>query len=438
MAIGAYIRVSSSRQRDQGDSPANQRERCAAAGATEFYEDLAVSGFLLEDRRRAEALTRLRRDIERRRLTRLIVTRLDRVARRDQIVLELAELCERHGVEFVSLGSGAVETSTAAGWLSVKMQLLLAEHFSRQLSENVRSGLQASRSRGEVPIGAACLPFHLAREPGTRLGVVPSARWAEGRRIIERVLAGESLTAIAREPGSPIRKASNLAKWLRSPALVGLHRGRAVWPALAAPAEQELVLQQLAVRRQRWGRTAAAPIWPLSGLCRCAACGRPLAHSNQRRADGSLRLRLRCTGANPCAGAAPALAIEFSLVTEYLGPFVEDLARRRLTPVATASEHPQAAEWRRELAFRREFATSGADHDRIRELELLLQARPPGANEPDPAKVAELALVLSDTSMRGWMGRAEEDRNADLRMFVKTLSVCVASRRIGEVRLRSQ
>lgn len=47
MEVGGYVRVSSARQRDESDSPASQRQRLTAAGATILFEDLAVSGYRL-------------------------------------------------------------------------------------------------------------------------------------------------------------------------------------------------------------------------------------------------------------------------------------------------------------------------------------------------------------------------------------------------------
>ena len=89
-AIAGYIRVSSRQQRDESDSPANQRARLEQAGATLIYEDLAVSGFRPERRRNADGYRSLVAAIESGQISRLLCTRLDRIARRDAIVLELS------------------------------------------------------------------------------------------------------------------------------------------------------------------------------------------------------------------------------------------------------------------------------------------------------------------------------------------------------------
>ncbi|MFN9113056.1 MAG: recombinase family protein, partial [Bacteroidota bacterium] len=133
--VAGYIRVSGTKQRDESDSPASQRQRLMQAGAGKFFEDLAVSGYKLEQRRKAAGFQQLLAAIEAGEIDRLLCVRLDRVARRDALVMEVAEACDRAGVEFVSLGSGAVDVSSSAGWLSVRMQTSIAVHFSRLLCE---------------------------------------------------------------------------------------------------------------------------------------------------------------------------------------------------------------------------------------------------------------------------------------------------------------
>lgn len=398
-----------------------------------------MSGFLLAQRHRALGLDQLRADIAARRIDRLLVTRLDRVARRDAIVMELSELCDRHGVEFLSLRSGRVDTSTASGWLSVKVELLLAEHYSRQLSESVRSGLEAARQRGEAPISSANLPFHLARDPGCRLGVIPSPRWDQGRRIVERVLAGESLGSICRDHDAPHARAAALSKWLRSPILIGRYKGRDIWPAIASAAEQDRIIERLDESRRRWGATAKAPVYALSGICRCEQCDAPLSYSTSRKRNGRIQQRLRCSRPRPCSGTVAPLLIEQKLLLDYLNPRIVELAEYRLRPLPKpGTEHPQAHEWRRELRFRREFAATQADHDRIRELEAMLAAPATADLGPDPARVAELALILSDNSLRGWLCRPEHVRNEDFRFLLKVASVHVSERRVCGVQWKSE
>lgn len=443
MTTGGYVRVSSARQRDESDSPANQRERLAAAGATEFYEDLAVSGWKLEKRRGAAGFRRLRADIEAGRLTRLLATRLDRIARRDAIVLELADLCERCGVEFVTLGSGRVETGSASGWLSVKVQLLMAEHYSRQLSENVRSALAAQRARG-IPVRAASnLPFHLTREPGTRHGVIPSEHWPAARRMIDEFLLGDlSCRAAARrlaELGGPRMLGESIGEWFRAPAGRGhlaTREGeillRDVWPAILTPAEHLRIVEILEERRsggaiRRSGRTRRA----LSGLCRCSCPGGSAAMAcvqsvrNGRRSD---YLRCRHTGGGGRYVSAPLIEAQ---LLERLPEVIDGLAARRAA--AGAEIGAEAADWTRELRAREAIPAEyrrEADRARIEELRGLIAA----AREAPlvtPSRLLEIEIEILDAGR--WFGRPAIERNEILRDAFRSVTVDPDRRAVIEV-----
>lgn len=443
MTAGGYIRVSSTKQRDESDSPASQRQRLKAAGATVFFEDV-VSGFRLEQRRKAAQFQLLQQAISQRRITTLITTRLDRIARRDHLVLELAELCEAHGVEFVALSSGRVDTRTASGWLNVKMQLLIAEHFSRQLSENIRTGYQGLHSQGIAARSAASLPFHLQREPGTRHGVIPSPAWADARRVVDQVLSGlwtpPQAARFLYERHGTHGDSKTVVTWLRAPALAG-HCAkrdgtiliRDCWPALVSDLELEQ-LRQLLVRRKRWSAAAAGNRQPhaLSGLCRCGACGGTMSYHVAKRGDQQYQYlrcsKITCSRRNMVAG--PLERQLHGLLGERMNRLVEGLAERQrlVTPP------PEVTEWRRELQAREAIPVEfrqPADQQRIQELQGLIQAALQGPAQLDAIGV--LALRSRVLDVVGWFNRPEENRNADLRQLVRGVTVDPERREITDV-----
>ena len=444
MVVGGYIRVSSAKQRDESDSPASQRKRLADAGATVFFEDLAVSGFKLEDRRKATQFQQLCQSIARGGITRLIATRLDRIARRDHLVLELAEHCERHGVEFLTLGSGRVDTSTASGWLNVKMQLLIAEHYSRQLSENIRHGYQGLHAQGIPARSSASLPFHLQREPGTRHGVIPSPAWDDARLVVDRVLAGLWTPAAAGrflfERYGTHSDPAAVTSWLKAPSLAG-HMGkrdgtiviRDCWPALVTDLELER-LRQLLQRRKRWTAAAAGDRKPLalSGLCCCQACGGTMGYSVAKR-NGRTYQYIRCcrlTCRRKNMRAEPLERQLHGLLGERIERLVEQLAEQHklLTPP------PEVITWRRELQARQaipEEFRQVADQQRIQELEHLIALALQGPAQLDTEAV--LALRSRVLDVVGWFNRPEEERNADLRQLVRSVTVDPEKREIAVV-----
>ena len=428
--VAGYLRVSSASQRDESDSPASQRQRLKQAGAGRLFEDLAVSGFKLEDRRKAKGFRDLLTAIEAGELDKLITTRLDRIARRDALVLQIAEACDEHGVEFLSLGSGAVDISTSAGWLSVKVQLLLGEHYSRALAENVRNGYQGLHSQGIPARSAASLPIHLQRIAGTRHGVEPSPAWGDCRVVVDKFIAGEWRLADAaqflHERHSRMGHGRSVGFWLRGRHLLG-HMARRdgtvqikdCWPALVTAGEFEAIQLQLETNRRVWGRNIPQPpeagglrptreIRALSGLCRCAHCRSVLAYSVARRASGTYSY-MRCTQQQCPSRRAGIRAdhLEQSLLMQRLGDHLANIARALAE--ADGQHHipsPQLVELRQELAAREKLPAQfrgDADQLRIRELRQQIAAEQRTPTEPDPALVALLDEQLRHVPIdAGW------------------------------------
>lgn len=450
MEVGGYIRVSSRAQRDQSDSPASQRQRLTDAGATIIFEDLAVSGYRLNQRRKAVEFQRMWRAIETGQLRRLLATRLDRFARRDQIVLELAQHCERHGVEFVTLGSGAVDTSTATGWLSVKVQLMFAEHYSRQLSENIKTGFAGLHAQGIPASSGAALPWHLQRDPGTRHGVIRGPGWDDARYAVEQLMAGAwGLTDVARyiHPKHGVMRSHNAVRaWLERPAILGhlvRNQGKAdevvirdCWPALVTLEEQQQALWQLGQRgRIGKGRSGARSTKALSGLCVCAACGGTL-RLNTRLKVKIQREYLRCIntdGAGHCRSRmAPAGLIERQLHS-LLGPHIDQLIRQQAEQRKAIEPPPEVVAWRRELQMREAIPVEfrqPADQARITELQKLISAGSLVAGV-DQGELLRLQGEALDPVR--WFDRPGEDRNTDLRALVTKVVVATDERQIARV-----
>ena len=442
--VAGYVRVSSRRQRDESDSPASQRQRLKDAGCTLFFEDLAVSGYQLAQRRKAVQFQQLWEAIATRAIHRLVATRLDRYARRDQIVLDLADHCEQHGVEFLSLSSGLVDTSSATGWLNVKMQLVFAEHYSRQLSENVRHGFAGLHSQGIPACSGRSIPWHLQRDPNNRHGVIKGPGWDDARYVFEQILADKWTLTDAAAYIYPrhgvIRSHTSVRLWLEKPSLVGhmvWHPKRAdrklmrdVWPALATELEQHQVLALIKSRnRVLRSRGASRQVRPLSGLCVCGQC-----RSNMKISGGSgKRQYLRCSSIRAiCKGPmVPVLPIERQL-HQLLRARIERLLNKRSIK-APVTPSPEAKTWIRELQAREaipaEFRQE-ADQRRITELQGLLANF---SQQPNPNREALLELQGRVLDARSWFDRPDEDRNTDLRQLIREVVVNCETRSLQRV-----
>lgn len=134
MIIG-YARVSTQDQNLQMQIDALQN-----AGCFEIFEE-KITGTKKDRPALNEMLKMLRAG------DRVVVYKLDRISRSTKHLIELAELFEEKGVEFVSI-SDSIDTSTPTGRFFFRMLASLAELERDIISERTKAGLQSARARG--------------------------------------------------------------------------------------------------------------------------------------------------------------------------------------------------------------------------------------------------------------------------------------------------
>jgi DNA invertase Pin-like site-specific DNA recombinase len=137
MRIG-YGRVST---RDQ--HPEAQHDALAAAGCDEIFIDKA-SGTLARRPELDKALLSVNRAGDQ-----LVATKLDRLGRSLEHLIELSKLLQARDVDLVVLDQG-IDTSTAVGRLFFSIIGAIAEFEHALMSERTMDGLAAARARGRT------------------------------------------------------------------------------------------------------------------------------------------------------------------------------------------------------------------------------------------------------------------------------------------------
>jgi DNA invertase Pin-like site-specific DNA recombinase len=137
MRIG-YGRVST---RDQ--NPESQHDALSAAGCDEIFIDTA-SGKLAKRPELDRALLSANRAGDQ-----LVVTKLDRLGRSLEHLIELAKVLQSSRVDLVVLDQG-IDTSTAVGRLFFQIIGAIAEFEQALMSERTTDGLAAARARGRT------------------------------------------------------------------------------------------------------------------------------------------------------------------------------------------------------------------------------------------------------------------------------------------------
>lgn len=175
-----YVRISTGDQTEHG-----QVDALRHAGASEIVVEQA-SG--VGDRPRLDALVRSLRQGDA-----LMVTEVSRLSRTTAEVLLLADELREGGVNLRILNLG-IDTATPAGGLVLTMMAGLARFERQLLRERQRRGIEAARQRGK----------HLGRPPLLTA--------AHAKTAIDRLVAGETVAALAHEWRVSDRTVSRLVK----------------------------------------------------------------------------------------------------------------------------------------------------------------------------------------------------------------------------------
>lgn len=146
-----YIRVSTD---EKSASITAQREACQRIAAQRGYEvvheyvDENVSGAIAIEKR--PALKRALAALAAEKADRLIVAKLDRLARNVRVALEIDEdYATRHGWGIV-FGDMDVDTSTAVGKMQLSMFASVARFERDRISERTREALAVKRAEGVI------------------------------------------------------------------------------------------------------------------------------------------------------------------------------------------------------------------------------------------------------------------------------------------------
>ena len=196
-----YIRVSTDAQREEGYSIDAQKEMltayCISKGIKnyEYYIDGGFSGSNID---RPE-LSRLISDIKAKKISCVLVYKLDRLSRSQKDTLYLIEdVFNPHGVDFISLNE-SMDTSTPLGRLMLGILSAFAQLERENIRERTRMGMKERIKSGLWP-GGGRIPF--GYDYDSQKGIlVPNEDAKTVRRIYDLYLEGYSPRRIAEITG---------------------------------------------------------------------------------------------------------------------------------------------------------------------------------------------------------------------------------------------
>ncbi len=253
----------------------------------------------------------------------IIFPEFSRWARNTITSMGLIEELENIGVTLRSMDIGVISVATAGQWLNTMQQSMMAEFYSRNLSDKVRRMYDLKRSTGrplqhKPPLGwklsddrQCLLPNHdFYKDTGY-------TQWELSRKLVELYLESGSFGVVERwANGIGLSwHASTIRKWMINP----INQGHTWWykqklrkgqyrnttnserefiynthEPLITPGEMERIKQRMIEGGQNRGINIRRGVSSLQGLAYCAACG----HTMKRSANPTTKRKdyayLRC------------------------------------------------------------------------------------------------------------------------------------------------
>ena len=205
----------------------------------------------------------------------------DRLTRRTRDLVDLIDRLEENDVTVSTVQGGKLDLSTPGGRMSARLAGVLAEHESELKGE--RNQLRHATIAAEGRPNGGRRPYGFEQDKITH----NRAEVAVIRECADRVLGGESLSAIVRDLNEREIPTASGTTWrvptlrtiLLAPRTMGMrsHRGRlhpAVWAPILLPEVRERIMATVADPNR--SKPRGRPRRLLSGLAVCGKCGAPL------------------------------------------------------------------------------------------------------------------------------------------------------------------
>lgn len=151
-----YMRVSTDRQAQEGDSIPAQRS--ALRKYIDDHPDMVFAGEYLDDgisgtKEERDELQRLLSDVRERKIDLVLVTKLDRLYRSIRHYLNLQDTLDRYNVNWMAIWEPIYDTSTPQGRLIINQMMSIAQFEAENTGQRIKQVFNYKVSQGEAIFG---------------------------------------------------------------------------------------------------------------------------------------------------------------------------------------------------------------------------------------------------------------------------------------------
>ncbi len=280
-----YLRVSSDRQAQEGDSIPAQRDalrkyiddRPDLVYAGEYLDD-GISGTKFSER---DELQRMLSDVKEGKIELIIFTKLDRFYRSVRHYTATQEILDRYGVCWTAIWEPIYDTTTPAGRLIVNQMMSIAQFEAENTGSRIRQVQAYKISQGEVISGSTPPGYSIVDKRLVPNSDAPNV--LEVFRTYARTGSlNETMRLCAGLPGLP-RTKPPFKRMLQNRLYIGEHPRN---PHFCQPIIPEDLFQQVQHGLGMNVKSSQRNVYIFSGLLRCSECGCVMAGNTRRRQRG--------------------------------------------------------------------------------------------------------------------------------------------------------
>lgn len=285
-----YLRVSTDRQAQEGDSIPAQRD--ALRKYIDNHEDMILAGEYLDDgisgtRADRDELQHLLSDVDAGKVDLILFTKLDRWFRSIRHYVNTQEILDKHNVGWIAIWEPIYDTTTPAGRLIVNQMMSIAQFEAENTGQRIRQVFAYKVSQGQVNSGNTSPGFmvqskRLVHDPETAPIV---------KAYFEQYAREGNLSQIARQaPAGFPRTVQGWKLLFRRSIYVGQYRENDHFcePIVSRDVFDQ-VQRQIAINI----KANTAHEYLFTGLIKCPACGATLSAVTAPK-RGKTVIRYRC------------------------------------------------------------------------------------------------------------------------------------------------
>ena len=268
--VAIYMRVSTDRQAQEGDSIPAQRN--ALTKYINEHDDLVLSGEYLDDgisgtKSDRDELQRLLADVIGGKIDLILVTKLDRLYRSIRHYLNLQDTLDRYGVNWLAIWEPIYDTSTPQGRLIINQMMSIAQFEAEQTGQRIRQVMEYKVTQGHVISGQKPLGYTIQDKR-----LVPDGNADLIRQVFEYYsFCGNLRETTKHFSGSGTPKTSTAMKHLlQNKKYIGQYRGN---DNFCEPLISKRLFRDVQRKLSINVKTSQKRVYLFSGLIRCGGCG---------------------------------------------------------------------------------------------------------------------------------------------------------------------